>query len=939
MTTERLLPTSTLFQTIDFDTLWSQTEKNLAAHASKVWTDTAEHDPGVTLLQALTYGVSDLGYRHTLPLADLLTPAQDQQGTDGLFPADFGPHQALTVSPVTEDDYRRALLDLVYEDEQEQKHFLFRNARLLPETQAEQYSYTFDPKLREFHFADDGDGEEEQLLTVQGRYRLQVELNRGVLQATAEPILQSFLQNHRNLCEGVRAIDWLSAQDVNVAITLELEDDFQDYASLLVQIYQCVEGYLSPQAVHELAGDLREAGLSNEAIYQGPRLEHGWISALPPAVDYNTRRTLNLNPLATPLQALVGVKSLQTLAFENTGWEIPIEVTQYPQLWGNKPLQALADGVLVKLMKRGQQVTVKQSDIDLALPPVIVIDEAPAMLRYGRHRNPARYYPASDKIPPCYQLHTVPAPDVAEPLHQYLLPFEQWLASGCDQLAKAPDLLSFDRGLRDDNGPVSFAYDYSVWGSQWPFAEGSGAQTVHADYMPALQTEANAQARSTTQELALLGHLLGYFGQQRADRTLLNAPDYLPSQRAYLSQNSLLHYQAGQYRTDAISAAQRRIAARLGFDQGLFDDTTDMSKLPFYLLEHASLLPQRPNTAYDDWQGVSVVTRIDNDAHLQLTSMPSVDQLTSGQLLELRYTPEGADTVILSACVVTAVDTTTITLEVNAQLRSYLTELTANPTRVHWRNSNLWLLDINFPLQYLPANDPAQSPLLTPSIGQQVVTVSNFPANLTADDTLLLYRNLSPVNFSPNRKHEFSGNVTAKVVAIDALRRQILIEAVDNAALPSEDATSAYRWHIQRTGALADRYSFTVSAIFNEALLLGSESHVTAPYTTQAWIHQVVQEELPCHIRAELHWFAQSYFQQFAKDYSDWVEGGAQPGLSTFLFELLALGTLPSGQQGINAMRIATEDQHDAVFAGADDGEWNANVIEDNNLLYVPQVL
>ena len=42
---------------------------------SKLWTDYNIHDPGITLLEALSYAITDLGYRTSLNLKDLLAPA------------------------------------------------------------------------------------------------------------------------------------------------------------------------------------------------------------------------------------------------------------------------------------------------------------------------------------------------------------------------------------------------------------------------------------------------------------------------------------------------------------------------------------------------------------------------------------------------------------------------------------------------------------------------------------------------------------------------------------------------------------------------------------------------------------------------------------------------------------------------------------------------
>ncbi|MCP1293303.1 MULTISPECIES: hypothetical protein [Chromobacterium] len=922
--TQRTVVDPVVLQAIHFDTLWQQAQDTLKQQSGQVWTDTDEHDPGVTLLQALSYGMSDLAYRHILPLRDILTPAPDLQNGDGLFPHSFSPNEVLTVSPITEEDYRRALLDLVGKVNGVTR-FLFRNALLLPETIDQRYTYYYDPKLREYHFTSDED-EGKQKFTVQGFYRLQVELNRDVPQAIAEPILQEFLQNHHNVCEGVRGIVWLAAQPVNVEITLELEDDFQNYAILMAQLYLCVESYISPQAQRATAAELRAAGWTNDEIYQGPNLAHGWISTLPPVEDHNTAHTLNLNPLASPLQMLTGVKSLQALRFDNGTWEVSIPAQKYPQLWGRTPLQVLAAGQRVKLMKRGQKVTISEEEIKQALPSTPVLNEAWVSLEYGRHRTPERYYPASAKIPPCYQLQDDLALHTTRHLHQYLLPFEQWLASGCDQLRLLPRLLSFNQQL-----------DTTVWGNQWPFVNDTVAYAVHQAYQPALLAKTTMQSQNEEQKLALLNYLLGYFGQQRADRTLLNAPDYLSSQCSLIRLNSQLNYQAGQFSANAMSSIQRRIAARLGFDEGVFNEPPDWTHLPFYLMEHAALLTPPPGTANLSWQKITHLQT--EDESLALTSVTPVNSVFQGQLLELQYTSDSnATPIILNACVVLKVDsdTKTIALEINPALRSFLQELLAAPSAVQWRTSRLWMQDTTFPLIYPPAN--VQSPQLSPQPGQKIITADNFPSSLAVGDKLVLYRHFSPEG---NLQHAplAEGDCVAIVRGIDTLRRQLLIEADANYTLPEDQHQNRYRWYFDRDreSALPDRFSFIVSAIFNEDLLLGPQSHVTEPQVTAAWVEQIVHEELPCHVCAEMHWLESRYFNNFAHTYAKWIANDRLLGVSSFhLLDYLALGTLPSGLEGIGNMRIATDAQFKEVFAGAAPGEWNAEVIHDNALFYVP---
>ncbi|MEZ4774818.1 MAG: hypothetical protein R3D00_16655 [Bacteroidia bacterium] len=78
--------------------------------ANRLWTDYNASDPGITLLEALCYGITDLGYRTAYDLKDLLTRSEK-----GAAIAPSGFHKAreiLTNGPVTFNDLRKMLVDI-----------------------------------------------------------------------------------------------------------------------------------------------------------------------------------------------------------------------------------------------------------------------------------------------------------------------------------------------------------------------------------------------------------------------------------------------------------------------------------------------------------------------------------------------------------------------------------------------------------------------------------------------------------------------------------------------------------------------------------------------------------------------------------------------------------------------------------------------------------
>lgn len=78
---------------------------------SSLWTDYNIHDPGITLLELLSYAITDLSYRASFDIKDILAdkpgvkPAPDLQ-------AFFTARDILTTNPWTPEDYRKLLIDI-----------------------------------------------------------------------------------------------------------------------------------------------------------------------------------------------------------------------------------------------------------------------------------------------------------------------------------------------------------------------------------------------------------------------------------------------------------------------------------------------------------------------------------------------------------------------------------------------------------------------------------------------------------------------------------------------------------------------------------------------------------------------------------------------------------------------------------------------------------
>lgn len=925
---------------IEFDTLTAQAEQVVHESAARTWTDLADHDPGITLLQALAYNVSDIGYRLSLPLADLLTPAPERQSPGGgLFPESFGPQTALTCGPVSEEDYRRALLDLRLGDGAA-GCFLFQNVQLIREPEPARYEYWYSPERRQYSFSKPTEGEPLRF-TLRGNYELYVQPTREAQThvAAAQAALDAFLRDNRNLGEAVSRVVWLQPQDIQVEAVIELDSDSAgrlSSAAMLAAIYEVIEAHVSPGVQRVSTAELRDRGWREEDIYEGPFLEHGWIPELPPALQQDDEVTVNLAPLVNQLLAIPGVKRIHALgtgqARSVSPWIWTGRPGRFPQLWGKHPLQVLAEGRVVRLMAHGMDCQASEEEIRSHLRPATVINNPRVTLPYGRWRNPAAYRTAGSRLPACYGLQNPRPTPRQRQLHQFLLPLEQLLANACKQIELLPHSLGFDR----EAGDVSR-------GAQWPFAQPSIGNTVFADVAGPLKALLERYSHDTEHELASVNFLLGYLGARVAPRIFSTPlPDFLASQQGYLRRLSELGYHRANVRIDRVSALQQRIAARLGWGGGaIFDENVRLDRLPFYLVEHRALLPVRPDPHFDDLQDAHAVRQEVVQGQACLTfgmaaSSPGV--LRVGQVLDLILTVQGTSQTLRGQMVEhvdPAAPSFSLGLAASEELQRLQDALLDPANTVHWQNCPYWLQDMSFPLAYAPDQTglAADERRLTAAVN------SSFPAFAHVGSRVCIAplpakRPARTAAASKPAAPAPKAVMTAEVTQVDSLANTWVLKRIGGGQFPAQPDASKYIWYFDpdnKTGI--DNFSFVVSLVFDRDRL----SQLTDdPYAAQEWIESVISEEVPAHICVVVHWLPSDRFRTFGLAYHAWQNNGAPLGDDAYtLLAMLTLGELPSPLQGIGKMLIATPEQKTLVV-GPDGDQWNREVIAEEGLFYVP---
>ncbi|TQF70948.1 hypothetical protein [Pseudoalteromonas luteoviolacea] len=222
----------------DLSGLRQQGIEQLQKLAPETWSDHNVFDPGITLLEVLAYVLSDLSYKLSQPVADLLEV--DPQ-------TDCAPNQFLTSEEVmfshcvTLADYRRLFLDIP----------IIKNLDIQTNDKVSSGETCFD-------------------LTVQ-LYRYEPELMEEV-----KNLIHQVFARARCVTHQLGEIAFYNPAEVRLGMKMVLEKT-DNVVDALTDILTKVALEISPNVTRYSAHELFEKGLYVQDVYQGPRLNNGYI--------------------------------------------------------------------------------------------------------------------------------------------------------------------------------------------------------------------------------------------------------------------------------------------------------------------------------------------------------------------------------------------------------------------------------------------------------------------------------------------------------------------------------------------------------------------------------------------------------------------------------------------------------------------------------------
>ncbi|MET3026064.1 hypothetical protein ABXT06_05255 [Flavobacterium sp. UW10123] len=434
---------------LDFFYLRKKGIEYIESFGSKFWTDFNEHDPGITMLEMLSYAISDLGMRLNLPIENILASNDINKGIPKQF---FKASEVLSSSPVTQNDYRKLFIDIKG----------VRNCWLAKHEKA---VYVDCKKNKLSYDVTDYNNLPDNLrktFELNGLYDLYVDYESSKpsdIEAVKGKIRKQYHAN-RNLCEDL--VDIKKVVDYPIKICADIEVNTESDEELVhANVLHALESYLSTTVNFYSLKQMIEKGYSTLEIFDGPSLDNGFIDTKE-LLKADLRNEVRLSDIMRIIMSVPDVILIKDISLGNCGgddlenkWLICLAPYQKPVICVksvfnyNKGLLPLnINQVQVKKYldaikaEKDKATTNASQNKELEIPN-------------GEYLNTDFYTTIQNDFPETYGIGEVGLPtrasverkSKAKQLKGYLLFFDQILGSYFKQLGQVSELLSVSGNL------------------------------------------------------------------------------------------------------------------------------------------------------------------------------------------------------------------------------------------------------------------------------------------------------------------------------------------------------------------------------------------------------------------------------------------------------------------------------------------------------------
>ncbi|MCV9930368.1 hypothetical protein OIU83_22100 [Flavobacterium sp. LS1R49] len=434
---------------MSFDFLRKKGIEYIESLGSQFWTDYNTHDPGITIMEVLSYAITDLGMRINLPIENLLSNKSNP--IDQQF---FTASKILPMQAVTALDYRKILIDI---DPGIKNCWLQQTTKKL-------YVNCKEAKIslnkKDFITTLDSFIKESE---IKGYYNILVdfdEINPAQKDLLKTKIIKKFHEN-RNLCEDLLEVREVEIQPIAVCALIEIEPEAnEEYVHALITLE--LEKYLSPTIKYYSLAEMFEKGYSSDQIFEGPFLDKGFIDTT--ELENSSLRTeVRLSDIMQIIMNIEGVIVIKDISLNNceaietegSVWNICIQPNKKPILC-NKSVLNFSKGVLpVTVNKVKAKKYLNELKEDLSYSQQDAAKNRELKIPQGKITASDFYTSITNNFPENYGIGEIGLSESAgierkakaKQLKGYLLFFDQILASYFKQLSKIKELLSINDNL------------------------------------------------------------------------------------------------------------------------------------------------------------------------------------------------------------------------------------------------------------------------------------------------------------------------------------------------------------------------------------------------------------------------------------------------------------------------------------------------------------
>ncbi|MCB9333143.1 MAG: hypothetical protein H6574_18905 [Lewinellaceae bacterium] len=476
----------------DFNLLRREGIEHLGKLAGDKWTDYNTPDPGITLLEALCYAITEMGYRTKFKIQDLITYKNPGDTTwNCIF---YTAKELLHTCAITINDYRKLILDVdgvrnVWIEKSTSYEVPIYVDQEWTEKEGHQHQASEDPcaetcscapKRGRLTTLGNAPVASHRPLELEGLYNVLVQYEEDINETPAEDKVHEAvlkrLHKHRNLCEDFINVIPVRPQKFTVDINVVLKPD-ADPEKVLAQIFIEIYRYFSPTIRFYTIDQMldkpypytdAERNYRIEEIFEGPALESGFIED-DELEKTDMFRDIRLSDLINEIADIEGVRAITRLHIPRdsmnyeffTKWITELrEQRKVGQLDIDKSRAMLCKDseifqydvntdaaskrrvkkIYRDLLARERSYRLKGHQTDFAVPT-------------GEYSDLDVYVPVKNDLPHIYGVHPVygipGSTDLAlreaqaKQLKGYLLLFDQLLANHLAQLAHLNKIFSF----------------------------------------------------------------------------------------------------------------------------------------------------------------------------------------------------------------------------------------------------------------------------------------------------------------------------------------------------------------------------------------------------------------------------------------------------------------------------------------------------------------